>query len=68
MKIKSARYFREKYMTDVRHVQPNTGYDPSFVGCSHMLSDGTYVKGFFDLYHGDKQKVEGFLSNFLKIA
>lgn len=55
-------------MTDVRHVQPNTGYDPSFVGCSHMLSDGTYVKGFFDLYHGDKQKVEGFLSNFLKIA
>lgn len=68
MKIKSARFFREKYMTDVRHVQPGTGYDPSFVGCSHMLSDGTYVKGFFDLYHGDKQKVGDFLSNFLKIA
>lgn len=68
MKIKSARYFREKYMTDVRHVQFGTGYDPSFVGCSHMLPNGTYVKGFFDLYHGDKEKVGDFLSNFLKIA
>ena len=68
MKIKSAKYFREKYMTDVRHVLPNTGYDPSFVGCSHQLTDGTYTKGFFDLYHGDKQKVGDFLSNFLKIA
>ena len=68
MKIKSARYFREKYMTDVRHVQFGTGYDPSFVGCSHMLPNGTYVKGFFDLYHGYKEKVGDFLSNFLKIA
>ena len=68
MKIKSAKFFREKYMTDIRHVFPNTGYDPSFVGCSHLLADGKYTKGFFDLYHGDKQKVGDFLSNFLKIA
>ena len=68
MKIKSARYFREKYMTDIRHVSPNTGYDPSFVGCSHEFVDKTYVKGFFDLCHGDKQKVGDFLSSFLKIA
>lgn len=68
MKIKSAKFFREKYMTDIRHVQPNTGYDPSFVGCSHKLTDGTYIKGFFDLYHGYKPKVGDFLSNFLKIA
>ena len=33
-----------------------------------MLPNGTYVKGFFDLYHGDKEKVGDFLSNFLKIA
>lgn len=68
MKIKSAKFFREKYMTDIRHVLPNTGYDPSFVGCSHQLTDGTYTKGFFDLYHGDKQKVGDFLSSFLKTA
>lgn len=68
MKIKSARYFREKYMTDIRHINPNTGYDPSFVGCNHKLGDDTYVKGFFDLYHGDKSRVGDFLSNFLKIA
>lgn len=68
MKIKSARYFRERYMIDVRHVLSNTGYDPSFIGCSHRLPDGNYTKGFFDLFHGDKQKVGEFLSNFLKIA
>lgn len=67
MKIKSARYFRDKYLTDIRH-QAKTGYDTSFVGCSHQLPDGTYVKGFFDLYHGDKPDVGHFLSNFLKIA
>lgn len=55
-------------MTVYRHISSGAGYDSSFVGCSHMLSDGTYVKGFFDLYHGDKQNVGGFLSNFLKIA
>lgn len=55
-------------MTDIRHVSPNTGYDPSFVGCSHEFVDKTYVKGFFDLCHGDKQKVGDFLSSFLKIA
>lgn len=68
MKIKSAKFFREKYMTDVRHVQPNTGYDSSFVGCSYHHADGTFTKGFFDLYHGYKPKVSDFLSNFLKIA
>lgn len=68
MKIKSARYFRNKYMADIRHIQANSGYDTSFVGCSHQLPDGTYVKGFFDLYHGDKPDVGHYLSNFLKIA
>ena len=61
MKIKSAKFFREKYMTDIRHVLPNTGYDPSFVGCSHQLTDGTYTKGFFFFFFGEKKKVDNFL-------
>lgn len=68
MKIKSARFYREKYMTDVLHFPPGLGYDTSFVGCSHKLPNGKYVKGFFSLYHGDKPDVGKFLSNFLKIA
>ena len=68
MKIKSARFFREKYMTDVRHIQPNSGYNPDFIGCVHELPSGEYVKGFFDMYHGDKQDIGGFLSGNLKIA
>ncbi len=68
MKIKSPRFFRQKYLTDVRHMQPNAGYNTNFMGCSHKQPDGNYVKGFFDLYHGDKGQVGGFLSNFLKIA
>lgn len=68
MKIKSARYFRERYLTDERHFKPNSGYDTSFIGCSHQFPNGTFVKGFFDLYHGDKNNIDGFLRNFLKIA
>ena len=68
MKIKSARYFREKYMTDIRHILPNSGYNPNFIGCVHESQDGVYVKGFFDMYHGDKQDIGGFLSSSLKIA
>ena len=68
MRIKSAKYFREKYMTDIRHIQPNSGYNPDFIGCVHELPGGEYVKGFFDMYHGDKQDIGGFLSGNLKIA
>lgn len=68
MKIKSARYFRERYMTDIRHIQPNSGYNPDFIGCVHDLPNGGFVKGFFDMYHGDKKDIEGFLSGNLKIA
>lgn len=67
MKIKSARYFREWYMKDVRHMRSGD-YDTSFIGCSHKAFNGEYIKGFFDLYHGDKTDIGGFLSGFLKIA
>ena len=68
MRIKSARYFREKYMTDIRHIQPNSGYNPDFIGCVYQDPSGGFVKGFFDMYHGDKQDIGGFLSGNLKIA
>lgn len=68
MKIKSARYFREWYMKEVRHIRSNNDYDTSFLGCNHKMPNGDYLKGFFDLYHGDKPDIGGFLSGFLKIA
>ena len=68
MEIKSAKYFREKYMTDIRHIMPNSGYNPDFVGCTHCTPDSRYIKGFFDMYHGDKEDVASFLSGNLKIA
>ena len=49
MEIKSAKFFREKYMTDIRHIKPNSGYNPDFIGCVHKLPSGEYVKGFFDM-------------------
>ena len=68
MKIRSVRYFREWYMKEVRHMRANNDYDTAFLGCSHKMQNGDYIKGFFDLYHGDKADIGGFLSGFLKIA
>ena len=68
MDIKSAKYFREKYMTDIRYIKPDSGYDPDYMGTIHKAQDGSVIKGFFDLYHGDKGNIEGFLSGNLKIA
>ena len=68
MYIKSAKYFREKYMTDVRYVKPGSGCNPDYMGNIYKSQDGTVIKGFFDLYHGDKGNIEGFLSGNLKIA
>lgn len=55
MKIKSANYFRQKYHTDIRGFKEGSGYDVDYIGSSHTLSTGERVKGFFDLYHGDKE-------------
>lgn len=68
MDIKSTKYFREKYMTDVRYVKPGSGWNPNYIGNIHKTQDGTIIKGFFDLYHGDKGDIGGFLSGNLKIA
>ena len=68
MKIKSAKYFRERYMIDKRHIRPGSGYDPDFIGCVHQTEEGDFVKGFFDMCHGDKQDIGGYLSSYLKIA
>jgi hypothetical protein len=68
MDIKSTKYFREKYMTDVRYIKHNSGWDPDYMGTMHKEHDGTVIKGFFDLYHADKKDRGGFLSGNLKIA
>ena len=57
MKIKSANYFRQKYHTDIRGFKEGSGYDVDYIGSSHTLSTGERVKGFFDLYHGDKESI-----------
>ncbi len=68
MKIKSAKYFRERYMVEKRHIQHGNGYSPDFIGCIHQTEKGEFIKGFFDMCHGDKQDIGGYLSSYLKIA
>ena len=68
MKTKSLRFFREKYMTDVRCIKHVDEYDIQYIGGLKKLPSNIVAKGFFDLSHGDKENVDGFLSNFLKIA
>lgn len=66
MKIKNLRRFRKWYNEEVRHNQ-NQGYDIDFVG-HHYTKNNEYIKGFFDIYHGDKPDIGNFLNSSLKIA
>ncbi len=68
MDIKGARYFRLKYMTDVRHCKEGDGHNIDFVGFEHQNDSGDYDKGFFELFHGDKKDIRNFIAQHLKNA
>jgi hypothetical protein len=68
MKIKSAKSFRFWYKTKVKeHNKDDKSYDENFVGTYHV-DNGKKIKGFFEMYHGDKPDIAGYLPSILKIA
>jgi hypothetical protein len=68
MKIKSAKSFRFWYKTKVKHIEKDSkNYDEDFVGVYHD-ENGKKIKGFFEMYHGDKPDIATYLPSILKIA
>lgn len=68
MKIKSARYFRFWYKTKVKEIEENSlSHNENFVGTYHT-ENGKKIKGFFEMYHGDKPDIAAYLPSILKIA
>lgn len=55
MKIKSAKSFRFWYETKVKKIErKDTNYNENFVGAYHKGNDNKTIKGFFEMYQGNK--------------
>lgn len=68
MKIKSAKSFRFWYKTKVKEIEKySPSHNENFVGTYHT-ENGKKIKGFFEMYHGDKPDIESYLPSILKIA
>ncbi|MDI9357360.1 MAG: hypothetical protein QM528_00255 [Phycisphaerales bacterium] len=68
MKIKSARLFRNWYKTEVKKLKDSDqSYNENFVG-TYYEERGEHIKGFFEMYHGDKPNIASYLPSILKIA
>ncbi|MDW8296222.1 MAG: hypothetical protein RMJ97_04985, partial [Raineya sp.] len=68
MKIKSVRAFRFWYKTKVKGIDKNNqDYNENFVGTYHT-ENNKRIKGFFEMYHGDKPDIKAYLPSILKIA
>jgi hypothetical protein len=68
MKIKSAKSFRFWYKTKEKQIEKdNLNYNENFIGTYHT-ENGKKIKGFFEMYHGDKPDIAGYLPSILKIA
>lgn len=69
MKIKSAKSFRYWYKTKVKEIERNDPYyNENFLGTYHKVKGRKTVKGFFEMYHGDKPDIASYLPSILKIA
>jgi hypothetical protein len=69
MKIKSAKSFRYWYKTKVKEIERNDPtHNENFVGTYHKENGKKTVKGFFEMYHGDKPDIASYLPSILKIA
>lgn len=68
MKIKSAKSFRFWFKTKIKHINADASeFNENFVGTYHT-ENGNTKKGFFEMYHGDKTDIAGFLPSLLDIA
>jgi len=69
MKIKSAKSFRFWYKTKIKEIQRNDPtHNENFVGTYHKENGKKTIKGFFEMYHGDKPDIASYLPSILKIA
>jgi hypothetical protein len=69
MKIKSAKSFRYWYKTKIKEIDRNDlTHNENFVGTYHKENGKKTIKGFFEMYHGDKPDIASYLPSILKIA
>lgn len=69
MKIKSAKSFRFWYKTKIKEIDRNDpAHNENFVGTYHKENGKKTIKGFFEMYHGDKPDIASYLPSILKIA
>lgn len=69
MKIKSAKSFRIWYKNKIKEIEINDPiYNENFVGTYHKENGKKTIKGFFEMYHGDKHDIASYLPSILKIA
>ncbi|PKQ68073.1 DUF3883 domain-containing protein [Raineya orbicola] len=68
MHIKSIKAFRYWYKTKEKSISPERNeYDENFIG-TYTFQNNKKIKGFFEMYHGDKPDIETYLPSILKIA
>ncbi len=69
MKIKSAKSFRNWFKTEIKEIDTyDLNHNENFVGTYHKESGKKTIKGFFEMYHGDKPDIASYLPSILKIA
>lgn len=69
MKIKSAKSFRNWYKTQIKEIEnDNPTHNENFIGTYHKEDGKKTIKGFFEMYHGDKPDIASYLPSILKIA
>jgi hypothetical protein len=69
MKIKSAKSFRTWYKNEIKEIDQNDQiHNENFVGTYHKENGKKTIKGFFEMYHGDKPDIASYLPSILKIA
>ena len=68
MKIKSIKNFRWWYKSFVKERKTDNNTDENFIGTYFRSNGQATKKGFFEMFHGDKPDIAGYLPSILKIA
>lgn len=66
MRVKSAKGFRLWYKNDQQYT--DALHDEDFIGSVYRDENNIIHRGFFSMFHGDKDDVSNFLGTYLKIA
>ena len=68
MKIKSIKNFRWWYKSIVKERKTDYNTNENFIGTYFRSNGQATKKGFFEMFHGDKPDIAGYLPSILKIA